>query len=513
MTPRLPATLPLEALRPAPWNPRGLVAEATLAELVESIRVQGILTPLLVRRVLPDDHEVGASPDPSEPRFEIVAGHRRYQAARLARLATVPVVVRDLDDDQAREVAIIENLQREDIRPLDEARSFQALLRAETSPASIAARVGKPERYVWDRIRLLQLAPEAQALLETDRITVQHAIVLSKLTAADQARLLDPEVRDGRGLFEREDSLLDEADDREPGPWDGVKAVSVRELVRNIARYVRFNVQHAAAAAPLDFGPVAERVAIAEAQPGRKRKVVSITRDSFVQQDARDADGDRTYCVSSWKRADGQDGGAVCEASVLGVVVVGPGQGECFEVCVNKACDTHWKVERLRREKAQRHAPATASRESAQDQWKREQARQERDRQIWAIVQPQVTQAIVAATAKVPTKDTHLAEALGLHGETHQIVLSAVGSVTHKTFGRAWVLARTLSRLWNVGEATRALKEVGCAFDLKAALKDAAATLDAPTAPAPVTKRAARTTKPVRKSAAAKTSTKKGAKR
>jgi len=375
----VPQTLPLEQLQPDPLNPRGVIDDASLGELVESIRTQGLLTPLLVR----GDGSLDGL-------YTIVAGHRRYRAAQLVGLTEIPVVVVDATDVEAREMAIVENLQREDIRPLDEARAFQALLEGQHTPSSIASRVGKPERYIWDRVRLLQLVPAAAMLLDTERITVQHAIVLAKLKPADQARIIDPTATRGRGLFEGEQGLWDKAaEGREPGKWDGLKPVSVRELQRNIATFVRFDVQQAATAAPLDFGPVAEQVAAAEAQPKRGRKVVHITRDSYVQPEAK-SDGDRIYTERTWKRADGLERSKPCDRAVLGVAVVGPGYGEAFLVCIHKDCDVHWKQERLDREKAAARVGGSRGKTTAREEAdrKRDQARQAKEeaaRKAWEV--------------------------------------------------------------------------------------------------------------------------------
>ena len=287
MTPNIPLIL----LNPAPWNPRGALDDASLAELVESIRTHGVLTPLLVR---PVDRVAGSSA------FEIVAGHRRARAAELAALDEVPCSVRELTDDQAREIAIVDNLQRADIAPMDEARSFQALLdfahNAHT-PASIAGRIGKTERYVWDRLRLLDLVPDAQRLLERGKIGVEHAIVLAKLRPEDQERFIAPDyVKQKQSVWDTEHDLLFDGDDRkqrEQDPWWDLKAVSVRELQGRIAKYTRFDAAQAAQANPFDFGPVAERVQQAAAEKKRGRKVVQITWDHYIDPAARSTE--RTF--------------------------------------------------------------------------------------------------------------------------------------------------------------------------------------------------------------------------
>ena len=147
-------TLPIHQIVPSALNPRRSFNAAADAELLESVRTHGILTPLLVRCIERDEQDT----------FEVVAGNRRLAAAQEIGLEVVPVTVRTLTDDQARETAIVENLQREDLAPLDEAESYQALLAIPgASPASVAAAVGKSPAYLGRRLKLLTLVPDAQA--------------------------------------------------------------------------------------------------------------------------------------------------------------------------------------------------------------------------------------------------------------------------------------------------------------------------------------------------------------
>ena len=369
--------MPLAQLQPAEWNPRGELVDADLSELVASVQVHGVLTPLLVR----GDGALDST-------YEIVAGHRRFRAAQLAGLIEVPVVVLDVSDAEARELAIVENLQREDMPPMEEARALRALVDEGQAPAAIAQRIGKPERYVWERLRLLHLVAEAATLLITGRISIPHAVVLARLDPADQARVIAP---DGGGLFTGEKALFpvtdwpsdDDDSELRRDPWEGLKPVSVRELQRHIAEHVRFNPAQAAEAAPLDFGSVAERVETAAAAPGRGKKVVHITYDHYVQADARSTE--RTFTLRAWKRADGLEKSQTCDRAVLGVVVVGPGQGEAFRVCVHKDCDVHWAKERKEAERrASQGSRGDRARDDAEERTaKARQEREEAARRAW----------------------------------------------------------------------------------------------------------------------------------
>ncbi len=172
--------LPLNVLSESTANPRRVFEDAALKELAASIRVQGVLSPLLVRPV-------------TEQSFEIVAGARRYRAAQIAEAATVPVRIVHLTDAEAMEAALIENLQRRDVHPLEEAQGFHALLNLEEPKYSIeqiAAKVGKQPSYVATRARLTELAPSVVEAFYAEEIGVGHALLLAKLQPAQQEQAL-----------------------------------------------------------------------------------------------------------------------------------------------------------------------------------------------------------------------------------------------------------------------------------------------------------------------------------
>jgi len=168
--------LPISVLVESGTNPRRRFNEDNLRELAESFQSQGILAPLLVREL-------------EESKYEVVAGARRLRAAKLAALDSVPVRVVALTDGQAIEAQVVENLQREDIHPLEEALGFRALLDLNDPAytlATIAARAGKSEAYVHGRIKLTELVPSVAEAFLADRIGVGHALLIAKLPAAQQ---------------------------------------------------------------------------------------------------------------------------------------------------------------------------------------------------------------------------------------------------------------------------------------------------------------------------------------
>jgi len=172
--------LPLGVLTESTTNPRRIFEEDSLKELAESIRTQGILSPLLVRPL-------------NERSFEIVAGARRYRAAQMAEAVTVPVRIINLSDAEALEAQLIENLQRRDVHPMEEAQGFKALLDLDEPKYSIeqiAAKTGKTPVYVAQRLKLTELAPVAVEAFYREEIGVGHALLLAKLPADRQEEAL-----------------------------------------------------------------------------------------------------------------------------------------------------------------------------------------------------------------------------------------------------------------------------------------------------------------------------------
>ena len=168
--------LPILNLTESVANPRRTFDEMALNELADSIRTQGVLSPLLVR---PKGHS-----------YEIVAGARRYRAAQLAGLDSVPVRIVELTDAQALETSIVENLQRRDVHPLDEATGYVSLLHLDYTVEQIAAKCGKSPAYVATRARLAQLAPAVTEAFAKDDIGVGHALLLARLQAEQQEEAL-----------------------------------------------------------------------------------------------------------------------------------------------------------------------------------------------------------------------------------------------------------------------------------------------------------------------------------
>ncbi|MGK0617937.1 ParB/RepB/Spo0J family partition protein [Meiothermus cerbereus] len=181
LLPKTPASLtklPLALIKPNPGQPRRLFDPVALEELAASIKEKGLLQPLLVR--------------PKGDMYELVAGERRFKASQMAGLREVPVVIKDIGEREALEIALIENLQREDLNPMEEAEGYRRLVDMGMTQEEVARAVGKARVTVTNALRLLQLTPEIKKALEENKISAGHA----------RALLMLPEPKRNWGLSE-----------------------------------------------------------------------------------------------------------------------------------------------------------------------------------------------------------------------------------------------------------------------------------------------------------------------
>ena len=158
----------LTAIRPNPYQPRRTFDEAALQELAASIKESGVFQPIILRQ-----------PDPELNRYEIIAGERRFRASKLAGKTTIPAIVRTMSDSQMMEVAVLENLQREDLTPLEEAQAYQSLMdRLQLTQAQVAEKLGKSRPYIANYLRLLGLPQPVKDMLEDHRLSMGQARTL-----------------------------------------------------------------------------------------------------------------------------------------------------------------------------------------------------------------------------------------------------------------------------------------------------------------------------------------------
>ena len=197
----LPSALPLTELVPGVYQPRTRMDEGALYELAESIKAQGIMQPILVRRLTGGDNA---------GKYEIIAGERRFRASRLAGLDAVPVLVRDVPDEAAAAMALIENIQREDLNPLEEAQGLQRLVKEFGLTHEQAAQaVGRSRSAASNLLRLLNLAEPVQTMLMAGDIDMGHARALlaldraAQITAGNQIAARKLSVREAEALVKK----------------------------------------------------------------------------------------------------------------------------------------------------------------------------------------------------------------------------------------------------------------------------------------------------------------------
>jgi ParB family chromosome partitioning protein len=198
-----PRSVPIDLVQRNPQQPRKHFDEAELAELANSIRSHGVLQPILVRPI-------------AGGRYEIVAGERRWRAAQRAGLHSIPAVVRELDEVEVLEIAIVENVQRTDLNPIEEAQGFQALIdRFGRTQEEIAEAVGKSRPHIANMLRLLKLPDDLQEMVRDGRLSAGHARAI--LTAPDPRGLAQRAIQEGLNVRDVE-RLAQQAKDEKHGP-------------------------------------------------------------------------------------------------------------------------------------------------------------------------------------------------------------------------------------------------------------------------------------------------------
>ena len=198
--------IPVDQIAPNPLQPRTVFQPERLAELAQSIRANGIIQPLIVRS--------------NDDRYELVAGERRWRAAKLAGMETVPALIQDLADDRLLEITIIENIQREDLNPIEIAHAFDRMGRElNLSHDQIGQRTGKDRSTITNMLRLLRLPDEVQILLAERRLSMGHARALLGLPNEDlQRQLADKASSQGYSVRQVERLVKRMTEPREPKP-------------------------------------------------------------------------------------------------------------------------------------------------------------------------------------------------------------------------------------------------------------------------------------------------------
>lgn len=173
--------LDIDRIDPAEMQPRGVFKEDKLEELAQSIRHNGIIQPLVVRR--------------TGERFQIIAGERRWRAAQKAGLHRVPCIVKEVSQDNVWELSLIENIQREELNPIEEANAYKNLLeKRDLTQEEVAQRVGKDRSSITNALRLLKLPPEVQKMVEEDKLSMGHARALLSVDSPERQIMLAKEI-------------------------------------------------------------------------------------------------------------------------------------------------------------------------------------------------------------------------------------------------------------------------------------------------------------------------------
>lgn len=195
--------LPVDMLKPGKYQPRRGMSQEALVELAESIRKQGVIQPVIVRAI-------------SASNYEIIAGERRWRAAQLANLHEVPVVIRDISDEQAIAISLIENIQREDLNAIDTAMSLQRLIKEfKMTHESAAGVVGKSRATVTNLLRLLELPEEIKNMIERSELEMGHARALLPLSLAKQLAIAKTIVAKGLSARATESLVRQSQQDRQ----------------------------------------------------------------------------------------------------------------------------------------------------------------------------------------------------------------------------------------------------------------------------------------------------------
>jgi ParB family chromosome partitioning protein len=229
-------TAPIESLKPNPDQPRKIFAQEDLDELTASIRDKGVLQPILVRTQPGQDGM-----------WQIIAGERRWRAAQAARLTEVPIVVREMDDVEVFEVAIIENVQRADLNPLEEADAYRMLMeRFGRTQDAVAGVVGKSRSHVANTLRLLQLPEEVLWYVRNGKLSAGHARAL--ITAPNPGQLADQAHKEGLNVRQTEALARRAAEGPKPAPAGkpaatGEGSADVAALEQDLADALGLRVQ------------------------------------------------------------------------------------------------------------------------------------------------------------------------------------------------------------------------------------------------------------------------------
>lgn len=216
----------IDSIVPGPQQPRTYFDEASLESLAESIRSHGVVQPLLVRR--------------RDGGYELIAGERRWRAAKLAGLTGVPVVVKEVPDDNLLEIALIENIQRENLNPIEEAQAYKKLIETVgLTQEALASRIGRDRSYITNYLRLLRLPEDLQQLVIEGRLSTGHARTLLALTHVDLQRRMAKRIIDDGLSVRATEQMVHKASEEKPAkssPSPRIEDPNVRAAENKLRR-------------------------------------------------------------------------------------------------------------------------------------------------------------------------------------------------------------------------------------------------------------------------------------
>ncbi len=415
--------LPIADIDESTTNPRTVFRDGSLEELTASIRLTGVLQAILVR--------------PTGTRYELIAGARRLRASQRAGLTTIPAYVGAMDDKEAREAQLVENLQREDVHPLDEAEAMAALMASDSaySVDAVAARVGKPTTYVYRRLMLTRLIPEVWEVFRRDTITAGHAERLASVPEAQQPEALR------RCFF----NLLSDANAE---ALDRNNLAPMKHLDDWLRSKVALDLHHEDTKRLLP--ELADDVA-GEEQAGAQ--LLALSTQHF-HTDTRDP---KPILARSWQLAEGR---AKCPHARPGVIVLGDDRGRLVRVCINKkGCTKHWG-----RRVAADAGERAAQEQATADRHAKERARAERERVFWETrLRPALLKAIAQKARKTRvTRPLVLAVAETITGRHAELTTwcGKLANVEADRFAQVLVMALALNDAFSPERLTARAKSL-----------------------------------------------------
>lgn len=378
-------TLPLSLIDESTTNPRRTFEPTKLVELAQSISVSGLIQPITVR--------------PKADRFEIIAGARRYRAAQIAELAEVPTRILELTDEQTLEVQIIENSQREDVHPYEEASGYQRLLELPGyDVAALASKCSKSQSHVYARLTLLALIPEVAEAFQKEEITASHANLLARLTADQQAQAFPHAFR--KDWNDEERHLLP---------------------AKHLASWIQSNLFLALAEAPFDkdsatlYPPAGACVTCPKRTGFNTALFADVADDNCLDgacfrakidahiESAKSGVADLVQISTIWRPAkdkvaaelvpneyrvigpEGQGGKEVptCESAAPAIITYGYGVGKLKTVCANQDCAVHFPNRHVAEDNDEEwHAQMKRNEEAREERKRQEAKREERLRKL-----------------------------------------------------------------------------------------------------------------------------------